>query len=374
MPSHSIRFPGNQTSPSWINKSKEETVKNLFSYLASEYLLLPTYLHRRLQVSRLLKNTADFDIRDRKAFVTLSSDTEYDPPSRGGTWKKRSTRALLDGLPRFLEICDLHAAPATFFCEGKLVQDMPDLFRDLSAKHEIGCHSFAHEWLGTGPPPRLIPRREDLAFLSVDQKNRVLRRAMQSIQEVIGKRPKSFKAPFDSIDHPSTLALLEEAGFESDSSLPSYNSDTYNKSFLPTRPRHASKRDLWREGRMHIVEVPYMAIPPTLFPKPFQEQVLLDIASRSPRIALKIVDIQCRFDHSLGLASSVVHITTHPWQFSNTRPWGRGWLRNLHGLAGFLRELSGLCNVEFLTISDLVRKWENEDCGPHSGERENHFA
>jgi peptidoglycan/xylan/chitin deacetylase (PgdA/CDA1 family) len=327
---------------------------------------LATYVPRRLWLLRLTRNAANIETRGREIVVLLSSDTEFDPPTGNGNWKNRSSKCLDDGLPKFLDVCDLYGASATLFCEGKLVQDLPNLFRDLSRHHEIGCHSFAHEWLGTKPPPRWIPRRDEQMVLSTSQKTRLLTCAFESIDKTIGKKPRSFKAPFNSVDHPSTLALLNQIGFDTDSSLPSYRKGLVNPLRL-VPPHHASSRSLWIEGKIPLVEVPFMVRSKPLLFHPYDEREgVVDTVSRGMRLALQAVDIQCRIDSLLGRDVSVIHITSHPWEFSEVRPWGGHGKANANRLTAYLNALSAYYEVTFLTISEFTEMWEKEYCSLHS--------
>jgi peptidoglycan/xylan/chitin deacetylase (PgdA/CDA1 family) len=314
-----------------------------------------------------MKHTANLDSRKRKVIVLLSSDTEFDPPKQNGTWKKRSTKRLLDGLPRFLDICDEFGAPATLFCEGKLVVDLPDLFREVARKHEIGCHSFSHEWLGTRPPAWWIPHREEFTVLSTHEKAMVLRRASESIEKTIGRKPRSFKAPFNSVDHPSTLALLDQVGFETDSSLPSYNTESFINPLLPAPTRHASALDLWSDGAMQLVEVPFMIRPRPLLFHPFDvREEVVDTIPRGMKLALESVDTQFRIDSLSGREFSFVQITSHPWEFSDVRPWGGNGRANANNLMRYLDKLSSSYEVEFLTIPKFTKLWEDAYCPLHS--------
>jgi peptidoglycan/xylan/chitin deacetylase (PgdA/CDA1 family) len=317
-----------------------------------------------------MKYTADLDTRKRKVIVLLSSDTEFDPPTQDGTWRKRSTSSLLEGLRRLLDLCDEYGVPATLYCEGKLVVELPDLFRELARHHEIGCHSFSHEWLGTRPPSWWIPHREEFTVLSTDEKASVLKRASESIEKTIGKRPRSFKAPFNSVDHPSTLALLEQVGFETDSSLPCYNTESFINPLRPAPTRHASAHNLWSAGTLHLIEVPFMIRPRPLLFHPFDiREEVVDTIPRGMKLALESVDIQCRIDYLSGTDFSVVQVTSHPWEFSNTGPWGHKGSVNAERLASYLRELSSLYEAQFLTVAEFTKMWENECCRWHSTRR-----
>ncbi len=330
------------------------------------------YLPRHLWLSRLRKNTAGLDTRGHRVIVLITSDTEFDPPIRSGTWDNRSITCLKDGLPRLLEACENISAPATLFSEGKLVETLPDLFREISRRHEIGCHSFAHEWLGTRPPPKWIPHWEELAVLSSESKAGVVGRAIESITAVIGKKPAAFKAPFNSVDSPSTLMLLDKLGFTSDSSLPAYDNTSFAHPLRPTPTRHISNRGLWSEGRIRLVEVPFMIRPRPLLLHPFDtREELTDTVARGMKLALESVDTQCRIDVLSGRKFSAVHITSHPWEFSARRPDGGNGRKTCERLSAFVEELMSAYDVEFLCVTDYVRKWEKECCPLHSSTSSN---
>lgn len=311
-----------------------------------------------------MKKTRELDRHARKLFIIVSCDTEFDPPSSGGSYKNRTTVGLLDGLPRFLGLCEHFDASSTLFCEGKLVKELPDLFKELAAHHEIGCHSYAHEWLGTKPPPRWIPSVAEFSVFPTAVKSEIIGRAVASIESAIGKKPKSFKAPFNSIDHPSTLTILEKCGFDSDSSLPCYNERSFLHPLLAAPPRHTSTQDLWNDGTMQLVEVPYVIRPQPLLFMPTMQEVL-DTLVRSPKVALEAVDNQCRMDAASGRDFTLLHVSTHPWEFSDIGPWGKG-KSTAERLERHLNQVSTLYDTEFLTVSEFTRRWENEYCTLHA--------
>lgn len=325
------------------------------------------YLPRNLCLSRIVKFTANVNFENWKLFVILSSDTEFDPPSGNATWQKRSTDGLLDGLPRLLELCDEYEAPATLFCEGKLVEEFPEMLNKLGKKHEIGCHSYAHEWFGTRLPPRWIPCREEFRVLTINEKQSILARAAKAIERHVGRKVRSFKAPFNSVDHPSTFRVLERTGFDSDSSLPCYDSRSFTHPLLPTPVRHTSANDLWRAGDMRLVEVPFMIRPRPLLFHPFDvREEVVDTIPRGMALALESVDVQCRIDHLSGKVFSMVHITSHPWEFARVKPWGEKGVENTKNLRSYIGNLLSLYDVEFVTVSDFTDRWKKQQCQPNS--------
>jgi peptidoglycan/xylan/chitin deacetylase (PgdA/CDA1 family) len=328
---------------------------------------LEMYLPRRLWLARLLKETAELRIQGRDLKIILSSDTEFDPPLENETWTTRSTRLLFDGLPTLLSVCDRFDISMTLFCEGRLVAGHPDLFRELRQEHEIGCHSYAHEWFGTRPPRIWIPHVEECIVLSSAEKTRILKRAMECIAQVVGRRPTSFKAPFNSVDHSVTLRLLEQAGFETDSSLPCYYKESFLRPLRPAPTRHTSETDLWGEGRMRLIEVPFMTRAKSLLLHPFDtREEVMDTCHRSMRLALESVDIQCRIDYLLGMDFSLLHLQSHPWEFSEIRPWGGRGKANARVLAEYFDQLSAKYNVQFLTVGQFAKKWDSEQSRIHA--------
>ena len=312
------------------------------------------------------RETANVDTKKKEVSVILSTDTEFDPPQDDGTWWDRPAAGTLDGLPRFLEVCDDFKAPATFFCEGKLVEELPDVFRSLARKHEIGCHSYNHEWLGVRPPPRWIPCRNDFSVLSASEKAKVIRRGMNAIEEVIGRRPLSFKAPFNSVDHPQTLAVLSGLGFKSDSSLPCYDNESFLHPLRPALSRHASDSNLWRAGDLPLLEIPFTTRPRPMFLHPFDaREEVMDTVARGMKLAVESVDFQCRIDGLVGRNVTLVHVTSHPWEFSTMKPWGGDGKLNAKRLEAYLNELVSNYDVTFRTVTQFSRTWENEYCPKH---------
>jgi peptidoglycan/xylan/chitin deacetylase (PgdA/CDA1 family) len=328
------------------------------------------YQPQRLWLSQIVKKSAGFHTKDRRIIAILSSDTEFDPPPVNGTWKKRSTKGFLEGLPRLLEVCDHYGAPATLFCEARLVEEFPDEFRDLSRGHEIGCHSYNHEWLGMRLPPRLLSQRGEFPILPTGRKEMILAHAKRAIGQAVGRQPRSFKAPFNSVDHVSVLSLLEKIGFDSDSSLPYYNDESFSHPLCPSPCRHVSPVNLWNPGAMHLLEVPFTVRPHPMFWRPFStREDLLDVMRRSIKLALECVELQCRIDMLAGGIISVVHVTSHPWEFSDVIPTEGYGKDTAKMLRAFFDRLMSMYNVEFLTVSDFTDMWEKDWCPSHSSKR-----
>jgi peptidoglycan/xylan/chitin deacetylase (PgdA/CDA1 family) len=108
------------------------------------------------------------------------------------------------GSPRIMRLLERHAVPATFFMPAVSALIHPDEPRAVvSAGHELGIHSWIHEFNSTLP----YEAERDLAFRARD----VLARL--SGREPVGMRTASWDFS------PSTLKIIREMGLLYDSSL-----------------------------------------------------------------------------------------------------------------------------------------------------------
>ncbi len=96
---------------------------------------------------------------------------------------------------------------ATFFCLGRMSVDFPDVVKKIvSNGHDIGCHSDRHLWLNK------MAIKEALADTHI---------AMDSLEQCIGKKVKSYRAPAFSVgkNNKWMFEIFAEFGIESDSSI-----------------------------------------------------------------------------------------------------------------------------------------------------------
>ena len=108
-------------------------------------------------------------------------------------------------LPRIVNLMNEENIPATFFFPAwslKLDPEQADLIKN-SGQHEIGVHGWIHE-MNTA--------------LDRSTEARLLRQAVEDIEQIIGERPIGYRAP--SWNHsPNTLEIVRELGFIYESSL-----------------------------------------------------------------------------------------------------------------------------------------------------------
>lgn len=98
---------------------------------------------------------------------------------------KRAALTFDDGpsawTPAVLELLQEHGARATFFLIGSRVRERPGTARDIrAAGHELGSHTLTH--------PRLTE-------LGDDEIRAEIAGGIDAIDEVLGERPRLFRAP-----------------------------------------------------------------------------------------------------------------------------------------------------------------------------------
>lgn len=116
-------------------------------------------------------------------------------------------REFDDYLNRILVLLDCKNIKATFFCLGKLATDFPHVVKTIAGKgHEIGCHSDSHGWLNKMTE---IEALEDT------------RKAVDALEQCIGEKVKSYRAPAFSIGDNNKWAfeVLAKCGIERDASV-----------------------------------------------------------------------------------------------------------------------------------------------------------
>lgn len=110
-------------------------------------------------------------------------------------------------LDHILELLDQNKHTATFFCLGKLAIDFPYVIKKIASHgHEIGSHSYAHKWVNKMTPNEF---REDSIT------------AIKALEDFIGKKVESFRAPAFSIGESNKWAfeILAECGIKNDASI-----------------------------------------------------------------------------------------------------------------------------------------------------------
>ena len=110
-------------------------------------------------------------------------------------------------LDSILNKLDERKLKATFFCVGEMGRLFPEVIRKIQQRgHEIGCHSNIHTWLNKMTEAEC---REDTHC------------AVDSLEQCIGEKVKSYRAPAFSIgeDNKWAFEILAENGIERDASI-----------------------------------------------------------------------------------------------------------------------------------------------------------
>ena len=110
-------------------------------------------------------------------------------------------------LDTILNKLDERHLQATFFCVGEMGRLFPNVIRKIQARgHEIGCHSNIHTWLNKMTEAEC---REDTHC------------AVDSLEQCLGEKVRSYRAPAFSIDESNKWAfdVLVENGIERDASI-----------------------------------------------------------------------------------------------------------------------------------------------------------
>jgi peptidoglycan/xylan/chitin deacetylase (PgdA/CDA1 family) len=101
------------------------------------------------------------------------------------------------GIDRLLALFSRYGIKATWFTPAHTAESFPGQIRKIvNAGHEIGLHGYTHEFVST---------------LDETQQRDVLRKSVQVLAEVVGKRPRGWTAPAWSTSRES-VRLLEELG------------------------------------------------------------------------------------------------------------------------------------------------------------------
>ncbi|MBR5086209.1 MAG: polysaccharide deacetylase family protein [Muribaculaceae bacterium] len=140
-------------------------------------------------------NILTFDIEEWYLEKTFNGDrkdkyTEYD--------------AYLD---KILLLLNEIGKRATFFCVGKMATEFPDVIKKIANQgHEIGCHSNFHAWLNK---------------MTKEEARQDTREAVDSLEQCVGSKIKSYRAPAFSIGENNKwlFEIFAECGIERDSSI-----------------------------------------------------------------------------------------------------------------------------------------------------------
>lgn len=106
---------------------------------------------------------------------------------------------VLEGLPRILDLLRGAGVRASFFIPAWVAEHYPDAVRAVAgAGHEVGSHGDVHE---------------RVTELDAVQEEKVLRRSLEVLTPLAGRRPLGYRAPAWQLSD-RTLALVTRHGFD----------------------------------------------------------------------------------------------------------------------------------------------------------------
>lgn len=145
-------------------------------------------------------NILSYDIEDWFHLLDVKStatDTQ---------WRKFEPR-IHANVERLINSTLRHGHRATFFCLGWVAEHYPEMIRSIDSHgFEVATHSHMHQLVYQQTPYQF---REDL------------RRSIHTLEDITGKKVKSYRAPGFSLvrNTPWVVELLLEQGIERDSSI-----------------------------------------------------------------------------------------------------------------------------------------------------------
>lgn len=231
------------------------------------------------------------------------------------------------GVPRLLALFERYGIRATWCTPAHTMLTYTDRFKTIvEADHEIAAHGCWHE-----PVPKLDASKE----------RHLMERTLEVHEKYVGRRPRGYRSPaWDFTD--ATLGLLEEFGFEWDSSL-------MGRDFEPYHPRPVTVG--WEEGSMFGPPSPILEFPVSWFLDDFP--ALEYIPGANPGLASTEVLFQRfrdNFDYAYRHASGgVMCITVHPQTI--------GRAHTMLGLEKLIDHMASCPGTWFATLSDIFDTW-----------------
>ena len=138
----------------------------------------------------------------------LTFDIEEWALAKAGGYGSAERYAKYDGyLEKILNTLDEQGYKGTFFCTGMMASNFPYVVRLIHSRgHEVGCHSFKHTWLNKMSKGEVM---EDT------------RTAVDALEQCIGQKVKSYRAPAFSIgkDNKWAFEILKKCGISRDASI-----------------------------------------------------------------------------------------------------------------------------------------------------------
>jgi len=233
------------------------------------------------------------------------------------------------GLPRVLDLFERYDVRATFCTPGHSLVTYPAQIESiLRRNHEIAAHGCYHERVSTLEPAR----ERELMSLQLEQHERV-----------VGRRPRGYRSPAWDLTE-LTLGLLEEHGFEWDSSL-------MGRDFEPYHPRPVTID--FENGNTFGEPSRLLEIPVSWYLDdfPFVELVPSLNYPGSTSAGMLYERWKDAFDYALAnVPNGVYALTVHPQTI--------GRAQHIMMMERLIREMAAESGVWFASLSDVYDCWQ----------------
>jgi len=255
-----------------------------------------------------------------------------------GVFNQTSPSALSRGefgaevaAPRLLRLFERYGVRATWCTPAHTMMTFPHRIEEILAAgtHEIAAHGCYHETV-----PSLAP----------DEERHLMERTLEVHEQYIGKRPRGYRSPaWDFTDQ--TLGIIEEFGFEWDSSL-------MGRDLRPYHPRPVTVH--WEEGNVFGDPSPILELPVSWFLDDFP--ALEYVPGAIPLMGSTEVLFQ-RFKDHFDFAyenepGGVLSITLHPQTAARAHVY--------RGLEKFLEYMASFPGTWFATLSEIYDTWTED--------------
>lgn len=217
--------------------------------------------------------------------------------------------------------------PVTYFVPSGYLIKMPGLAQVLrgltTLGHSIGCHGLNHT------------PDEDLRGLSPVEEFALLSKATRILEDALGKRVTSFRAPVFRLSR-HTLRLLSDLGYRADLSVTPQRLSLLSSTpwcfqwlWAPRAPYRPHRKSPYRRGDVDLIE-----IPTSCALLPFAHATMTGIRSRGMSAMLEMLAWEARrFDRVLVLQLHPESITGEDFywggrklRWSDFIPWSNGGL------------------------------------------------
>jgi peptidoglycan-N-acetylglucosamine deacetylase len=232
------------------------------------------------------------------------------------------------GVPRLLELFERYSMKATFATPSHTLGTFPHRIDEiLAAGHEICAHGLYHEYV-----PDLKPEDE----------RELMEIQLGHHEKIVGKRPRGYRSPawdFSEV----TLQLLEEFGFEWDSSL-------MGRDFEPYHPRPVTVN--WKSANEFGPSSPILEIPVSWYLDDWPPQEY--VAGVSPGLGSHEL-LYDRWKESLDYART--HVSNGTYALT-VHPQCIGRAHHMLMLERLVEYINSLDDVWFATLSQIYDCWE----------------